>query len=766
MNASRLSVLSLSLILTACAGGTEVEPNDGGGGTSSTSDGGSGATTSIGGGGSGAEGGGGGNTGSCEVDCSTITTPDCSVAECNEGQHPGTIGECVVVSAGDGTTCDDGLFCTTADACLSGVCTGGPPNDCGMAGGACDVVTCDEGSATCSSTPANNGTTCTPADLCTVNGTCTNGLCVGQPMDCFFAPKGECEVALCDPADGMCKGQADPTQDGSTCTDVNDLCSDGNTCLTGVCSGGSLKDCSGLDVGCTVGVCDMMTGQCVGQAGQMGSACFDGIGPCETGTCDNMMNCVPAPVPNGGMCDDFSTCTINDVCQGGVCSGTLDPMCSTYFEEAFETCPPPGWTLAAEWECGAPTLVGPMSAIQGANLLGTDLDSDYENSQSYTTAYAQTPPIGLGTAVAPVLVYQQWVDTEGSVFDGYNVSVSTDGGMNYSVLQTVDPPYNLTIDSQPAYGGHTMLWEPVQASLAAYIGQQIILRFSFRSDGSVVYPGVYIDDVQVLEGDEIPITITTASLPNALENVAYSAQLDHSGGSGNGSWSIQPGGTNDGWLGINASSGQLTGTPAMANVGPVTVVIRHFEPSNPTNFDEAMYSFNVQSTIYSDDIEAACPGTWTLTGDWQCGAPTSGPNMALSGTQVLATQLAGSYNSNQSWAGTTASSGPISLMGTTAPQLRFDVWYQTETSFDGFNIKVSTDGGMTYAIVPMVTPIYNQTFDGQGAWSGSTGGMMWQQFVADLSAYVGMQVHLQFGFRSDGSVTYPGVYIDNVAITD
>ncbi|MEQ9321341.1 MAG: immune inhibitor A [Polyangiaceae bacterium] len=759
----RLLAIPFSVALLAgiagCAGGTvETVPEDddgtGGGGVGGMATGGMN------------EGGDGGdNTSLCEMDCSAINAPPCNVAVCNEGDYPGTIGECVVVADENGTTCDDGVFCTVGDACMDGACVGGPPNDCGLAVGPCEEVTCDEGSQTCSSMAANNGSACTPTDLCQINGQCTNGNCVGQPKDCLFAPKGDCEVSVCNPADGMCTPEPDPSLDGQSCIDPNDLCSDGNTCGNGVCSGGFPKDCSALDVGCTVGVCDAVSGQCTGMAVPAGGTCFDGIGPCETGTCDASMNCVPSPVPNGTACDDFSNCTTGDTCNGGVCSGTLDPMCSTYLQEAFETCPPPGWALNPEWECGAPSMVGPATAFQGTGLLGTDLDSTYENNSDYTTSYAQTPPIGLGTATAPLLSYWHYVDTEGSSFDGYNIKVSTDGGMTFNVLTTVDPPYPLTVNSQPAYGGAVAMWEQVTADLSAFVGQQIILRFSFRSDGSVQDPGVYIDDLLVIEGDQVPVTITTPSFSDAFENVLYGQSVATTGGSGMGTWSIQPGGVNDGWLSID-SAGVLSGTATAANLGPVTVTVRYEEPTNPSNFDEATFSFNVISVVFGDHLEAACPGIWTLGGDWQCGTPTSGPGAAFGGTQLLATQLAGNYTSNQAWATTTASSGAISLAGTTAPLLRFRVWYDTEGStFDGFNVKVSTDGGMTYAILPMVTPAYNLTVDGQSAWGGSNG-TMWQEYTADLTSFAGQSVNIQFGFRSDGSVQDPGVYIDDVAITD
>jgi len=764
MNSSRLLILPFSLALASavagCAGGTVETPPDetGGGGTTSA-----GGMTSVGGGGEG--GSGGGNTGLCDTDCSKIDTPDCNVAVCNDGQYPGTVGECVVVPEDNGTTCDDGMFCTTGDACVDGACVGGPQNTCGMQVGPCEEVSCDEGSQTCSSSAANNGAACTPTDLCMVNGVCTNGNCVGEAKDCLFAPKGDCEKSVCDPADGMCKPEADPTLDGQSCIDQNDLCSDGNTCSGGVCSGGFPKDCSALDVGCQIGVCDAATGMCTGQAVMPGGTCYDGIGPCESGTCDASMNCVPSALPNGTSCDDFSVCTSGDTCMSGVCTGTVDPMCTTYFEQAFETCPPPGWALNPEWECGTPANVGPSAAYQGTKLLGTDLDAEYDNGHSYAMMTAQTPPIGLGTATAPVLSYHHWVDTEGSTWDGYNIKVSTDGGATFTVLSTVTPAYNLTIDGQSAYGGHGQVWEQVTADLSAYAGQQIILQFSFRSDTSGTYPGVYIDDMVVAEADAIPVAISTPSLPNALENEAYDVTMAASGGTGNATWSIQAGGTNDGWLSIDPNTGVLSGTPTSANLGPVTVIIRNEEPTNPSNFDEVTYSFYVQTVVYFDDIEAACPGNWTLGGEWQCGAPTSGPGSAFSGTQVLGTQLGGNYTNNQSYAANTAAA-PLDLTGLVAPTLRFEAWYDTEGStYDGFNVKVSTDGGVTYTQLQAVTPAYNLTVDGQPAWGGHNG-MQWGEFSADLSAYAGQMVDIQFAFRTDVSNVYAGVYIDDVAITD
>ncbi len=375
----------------------------------------------------------------------------------------------------------------------------------------------------------------------------------------------------------------------------------------------------------------------------------------------------------------------------------------------------------------------------------------------------ETPPIGLPN-LPTMLTYKHYVDTQ-SFSDGYNIKISTDGGSTFSVLQTVDPSYPDFTTGESVYGGSVAVWEDVSADLAAYAGQQIVLRFSFRSDDSFVAPGVYIDDIKVIATDSVPVVITTPTLRNAYENASFSQQLTSTGGTGMGDWSIQAG-SNIAWLSLSAA-GAFSGMPATADVGPASVTVRIAEPTNPSNFAETTYNFTVLSTLYTDDLEAACPAGWTLTGEWQCGAPTSGPNAAFSGTQVIGTVLNGQYSNNLTWASNTATSAPISLASATAPELNFKVWNDTEGStYDGFNLNISTDNGATFVPVTTVTPAYPLTIGGQQCWGGLESAAGWQEYVADLSAYAGMSVNLQFAMQSDTSATYDGVYIDDVTIAD
>jgi hypothetical protein len=279
---------------------------------------GSGTGGNTSGSGGAATGGTGGNLGPCSTDCSAIQTPQCQVAQCNQQS-----GMCEVVGDEDGVACDDGVFCTISDSCSAGNCVGGPPNDCGMQPAACNEISCDESSQTCSDAPASNGTMCQdPNDLCVKGSSCSNGLCIGgAPEDCFFFPvPSDCHVATCNSTNGMC--EAVVGNETLPCTDPNDLCTVDKTCTTGVCQGGNPKNCSQLTQGCVLGVCDTANGQCITQ---------------------NLMNNDP--------CDDLDSCTTNETCQNGGCSnGTPVTACVPN-----DGCCPMNCTVQNDIDCACTT---------------------------------------------------------------------------------------------------------------------------------------------------------------------------------------------------------------------------------------------------------------------------------------------------------------------------------------------------------------------------------------------------------------------------
>jgi hypothetical protein len=703
------------------------------------------------------------------MDCGQIDTPQCTIAVCNTGQELGPLFSCVVVPAPTGTACDDGKFCTFGDVCDNGTCGGGTQNNCGIKPDPCSSVICYEELQKCDVTPVNDGAACTPTDLCQSNGVCKLGECVGEPKDCTFSPLAECNTVACDPATGKCVGTPDSTKDNAACVLTGDLCTVDRTCQAGQCVGGVPKDCSSLNAGCEVGVCEQETGQCRLTPGPVGTTCDEGIGECAVGACDAKGDCVAAAAPDGSACNDYNACTQADTCVAGACvSGSAVDSCAHYLQDGFETCPN-GWTFGGDWECGKPMNEGPPAAYIGDGVIATQIAGLYHVNQSYSTAVADSPAINLTGATNPMLSFWAWNHTEGGSFDGWNLKVSTNGGQSFTQVTTVTPAYNLTVGGQKAWGGNKSAegWRNYTADLTAYAGQSLIVRFAFRSDGASVFPGVYIDEVVVAEPLLIPLHITTASpLTDVYAGMAYSAQIARVGGTTSAEWSIVPGGQNTAWLTIDPVTGVLAGTPSAAEAGPVTVTVRVVEPTLPSNFAEETFSFIVKPNTYYTSFEGMCPDGWTLTGDWQCGVPTNvGPATAYVGMQCLATQLAGNYSNLQTWAATTATSPDIDLTVAQSPVLTFRMWMDTEGStYDGVNLKISTDGGMTYSVINGVSPAYPLTIDGQPAWGGHQGGLGWQFMQADLSPYAGQIIRLRFGFRSDSSGNFPGVYIDDIFI--
>jgi hypothetical protein len=776
--AAKVGILLGALALAGCAGDEDPidpgSPSSTSGGDGGSADGGAGGQGGAGGAG---QGGGGGDLGPCNDDCSVYGPPGdpCYVGVCNTGEYPGTVFACVVVPAPKGTACEDGLFCTAEDTCDKGVCTAGPPNTCDLTLEPCTTIVCDETSQACSQAPAEEESACVldGSDLCEVNGKCTAGECVGVPKDCTFSPLTECNVVACNPANGLCEGTPDAGKEGAACALNGDLCQVGKTCQGGACLGGTPKDCSDLSVGCNNGVCNPNSGFCEAEPVPAGGACAEGNDECNTGVCDANSTCVPTPKPNGTSCNDFSTCTENDSCTAGVCDGAAVAGCLFYLQSSFEACPE-NWTLVPDWECGTPTKAGAPQPHSGTGVLATLLAANYSSGWEWNEfIVAESPAINLTDATDPVLSFFAWISTEGGTWDGVNLKISTDNGVTWSLVSNVDPPYNLPTvgispNQEPAWGDdENVSWKRYTADLSSYAGQVVKLRFHFRTDGGGVRPGVFIDDLAVAEAAAIPLVVeSTSPYGDAVPGEPFSVQMQFSGGTANATWGIV-GGTNNGWMTFDPVTGVLSGTPTVADLGLVEVVIRAEEPSLPSNFDEETVSFYVRDVAQLESFDAACPAGWTLAGEFECGVPTLvGPATAHSGAQCLGTNLDGNYSNGIAWGTTTATSPAISVPAGTGASMRFWAWVDTEGStYDGFNMKVSVNGG-SYVLVTDVLPAYTLTVNNEPAWGGHLSAQGWTMYELDLSPHAGSSVQVRFDFRTDGSGVNPGVYIDDVTVLE
>src|SRR4029453_13660477 len=99
---------------------------------------------------------------------------------------------------------------------------------------------------------------------------------------------------------GKCVGEPDPAKNDAPCVLTGDLCSVNKTCKAGQCEGGSPKDCSALDGGCQLGMCNPDSGICDPVHAPVGTVCTEGLHECDVGKCDVKGTCVGSPAPDGG----------------------------------------------------------------------------------------------------------------------------------------------------------------------------------------------------------------------------------------------------------------------------------------------------------------------------------------------------------------------------------------------------------------------------------------------------------------------------------
>ncbi|UCG16755.1 MAG: trypsin-like peptidase domain-containing protein [Phycisphaerales bacterium] len=207
---------------------------------------------------------------------------------CNCPQDCSSPGSCCT-----GSDCDDADLCTT-DTCVSFVCAYDPV-DCSHLDIDCDVGVCNPGTGACETQPANDGLPCDDGDVCNTGETCQAGTCTGgSAVDCSvvgtFCADYECGA---NGSEGNCDVMT-PRNEGLTCDDS--VCSSGNTCQSGDCTGGTVVNCNALDTFCADYECDPGA---------------------------SSPNCDAVTLMNEGLpCDDGGLCTENDVCSAGVCGGT------------------------------------------------------------------------------------------------------------------------------------------------------------------------------------------------------------------------------------------------------------------------------------------------------------------------------------------------------------------------------------------------------------------------------------------------------------
>jgi extracellular elastinolytic metalloproteinase len=208
---------------------------------------------------------------------------------------------------------------------------------------------------------------------------------------------------------------------------------------------------------------------------------------------------------------------------------------------------------------------------------------------------------------------------------------------------------------------------------------------------------------------------------------------------------------------VNSSSGTVSGK--IVTINPVTFT----QPSQTISF-----TINATPTIagctinypINDNRDGSTVGGFSTAGGW-------------------AVSAARSASPTHSWFATEPTvPSDITLTSAAIPLsdqaiFSFNHYFNTEDTYDGGVIEISTNGGSTWQDLgpDIIKGNYNTTMDastilaGKQAFSGASSGF--EQTVIDLSSFIGQTIMIRFRFETDNgnSTIVEGWYVDDIKLT-
>ncbi|MCD4793589.1 MAG: choice-of-anchor J domain-containing protein [Bacteroidales bacterium] len=198
-------------------------------------------------------------------------------------------------------------------------------------------------------------------------------------------------------------------------------------------------------------------------------------------------------------------------------------------------------------------------------------------------------------------------------------------------------------------------------------------------------------------------------------------------------------------------------------------------------------TLSMKTVPYSHNFDTG--DSWAVSGTaniWERGDQTNtayGPPSGHSGNTVYGTKLNANYGTNNVDA--YLDSPPVSLSGTTAPEISFWMDMESEDNWDGGSLQLRVSGG-TWITILMTDPGYtlnppnNTDVDGvqngEDGWCGTQPAGDWQEVTFRLfdltttglsTITAANYIEVRYWFGTDGTTNnYAGWYIDDFSIYD
>ncbi len=397
-----------------------------------------------------------------------------------------------------------------------------------------------------------------------------------------------------------------------------------------------------------------------------------------------------------------------------------------------------------------------------------------------TAGSITSAPIALPSTAGLALNFNYVLQTEGNgSFDVASVQVSNNGGATFTTILSSTSAAQLPLRST---------WGAATASLAAFAGQTVLIRFNFDTIDSVAnaFEGWYVDDVSIVA----PATWNDYYSFTVGANTAVSAALKLTSGSGAnvfledstgavlatgaaGATNFDRGITNfniaaAGTYYLRVSGGpaatydvELTRNAAIDTEGNSTAATAQVIDGNKGALGFTQDGSSVLSDFETGQqgyvINNNIRGTGNAAGLWHLSTRrgTQTGHSAVT-SFYYGSETTGTYDTGAANAGS-ITSPVIALPVAASIPLTFNYVLQTEGngSFDVASVQVSTNGFATF------TTVLSSTSSAQLPLRST-----WGAATANLAAFSGQNVQIRFLFDTVDSIAnaFEGWYVDDVLI--